>query len=230
MDDNEDMDPCTSGSVLSDSVPDTPASYENEPRNTDMEFCTSGSVPSDSVPDTPASYENEPRNTEACQELFHEMVEDLVLKTCFEMHRALKLGYLEIEEYIVQDGNYMLCDVPSTSTNDPKHHELAASSKKTVHTNCPHCKRKLGTNRFTPHLHSCMGEGGRLNRNARRNCKTYESDEDDDEDSEKKKKKKGKLQLKTNKTFVKGKNAECLLSALQDFQQSSLVFDEKKNE
>ncbi|KAG8192652.1 hypothetical protein JTE90_009683 [Oedothorax gibbosus] len=182
-----------------------------------MDPCTSGSVSSDSVPDTPASYENKNRNTETCQELFHEMVEDLVLQTCFKVHRAMRFGYFALDEYIVQDGDYILHDVPPTSTNDPKHHDLlalAASSKKPSHINCPHCKRKLGTNRFAPHLNSCMGEGGRQNkdRNAKRNCQTYESGDDDDDedysDSGKKKKKKGKNQRKTNKTSVKGKTVQ----------------------
>ncbi|XP_078581546.1 ataxin-7-like protein 3 [Branchiostoma floridae x Branchiostoma japonicum] len=143
---------------------------------------------------------SEDQESEDCQlvnyapDVLSELVDDVVLGLCFDVHRSCKMGTFfvddvdpaELKEFEIVD------QVGLDIFGQP------VSSKKQYECECPNCGRTISANRFAPHLEKCMGMGRNSSRIASKrlqNTGKCESEGDDDDDNdwtygEKKKKKK----------------------------------------
>lgn len=85
-----------------------------------------------------------------------ELIDEAILGTCFEVHRASHLGTLFLDDVDpAEEEKYKLCDQVGYDIFGIS----KSGSKKTIECECPNCKRTLAASRFAPHLEKCMGMG-----------------------------------------------------------------------
>ncbi|XP_046402600.1 ataxin-7-like protein 3 [Ischnura elegans] len=99
----------------------------------------------------------------AAESALEELVDDVILGACFDVHRAAKLGLTALEDGLVEDENkYQIVEGPDVDVFGQlpvkKQHECV----------CPSCHRNLAASRFAPHLEKCMGMGRNSSRIASR--------------------------------------------------------------
>ncbi|XP_052821952.1 ataxin-7-like protein 3 isoform X2 [Octopus bimaculoides] len=177
--------------------------------------------------------------TTAVGDVTADLIDEVTLGVCFEVHRSAKIGTLFLGD---------------TDPWSHKEHEIVYKSgvdvfgqvptKKQFECTCPNCQRHLAASRFAPHLEKCMGMGRNSSRIASKRIATTtlkrDSDEslDDDNDNDwtypDKKRKKNKKEksstnngptrkAKTNKT----KNGEASPDSVTNYENMSL--DERRN-
>ncbi|XP_071826614.1 ataxin-7-like protein 3 [Apostichopus japonicus] len=115
------------------------------------------------------------------EDVLEELVDELSLGLCIEMHRSCKIGMFKIEE---EDDealkDFKIVDQPGLDVfGQPP-------LKKHLECVCPSCHRNLAASRFAPHLAKCMGMGRNSSRLASKrlasNTGKLDSDEDDERD------------------------------------------------
>ncbi|XP_022235768.1 ataxin-7-like protein 3 [Limulus polyphemus] len=116
------------------------------------------------------------------QDVYTEVANGVILGLCFEVHRAVKLGILFLDEskeesekkfeIVDEIGRDVFGQVPI---------------KKQFECVCPNCQRNLAASRFAPHLEKCMGMGRNSSRLASKriaNSGKVDSDIDDFDDGD----------------------------------------------
>ncbi|XP_038063956.1 ataxin-7-like protein 3 [Patiria miniata] len=117
------------------------------------------------------------------EDIFADVLQELTLGFCFEIHRSCKMGQLFLDE----------TDEPSLKfyeiVNEPGRDVFGKPPlKKQIDCICPHCNRNLSASRFAPHLEKCMGMGRNSSRLASKRIansgmgKMDSDNEDDDRD------------------------------------------------
>lgn len=113
--------------------------------------------------------------------VWDDVMDDVMLGLCFEVHRDVKCGVLFLDE---------------TDEENEKKYEIVdeigldvfgqVPMKKQFECVCPNCQRNLAASRFAPHLEKCMGMGRNSSRIANRRIansgKDAGSDDDDNDD------------------------------------------------
>ncbi|XP_031558205.1 ataxin-7-like protein 3 [Actinia tenebrosa] len=112
-------------------------------------------------------------------DIVYEIIDDVVLGLCFEMHKAIKMGTFGVED---GDGEtakqYDVVDVEGLDVFGQ------VPLKKPLECICPNCQRNMAASRFAPHLEKCMGMGRNSSRIASRRLATSgKLMEEDDDDS-----------------------------------------------
>ncbi|XP_064597222.1 ataxin-7-like protein 3 [Liolophura sinensis] len=117
-------------------------------------------------------------------DIMNELIDEVSLGLCFEVHRSCKMGTLFLDETDPQsERQHAIVDKQGV---DVFGH---VPSKKQFECVCPNCQRNLAASRFAPHLEKCMGMGRNSSRIASRriaNVGKRDSDDsgDDDNDSD----------------------------------------------
>ncbi|XP_033099570.1 ataxin-7-like protein 3 [Anneissia japonica] len=111
------------------------------------------------------------------EDVFNELLDEVTLGLCFEIHRSCKIGtfFLEdVDEDSQKEYEIVHKDGLDVFGNPPQ--------KKQLECICPNCDRNLAASRFAPHLEKCLGMGRNSSRIAsRRIANKVESDNEDDE-------------------------------------------------
>jgi len=96
--------------------------------------------------------------------IVEELIDEVSLGVCFEIHRSCKVGSLFLNDFVeeVSGNDYALIDRPGMDVLGQ------APSKKNYECVCPNCQRNLAASRFAPHLEKCMGMGRNSSRIASR--------------------------------------------------------------
>lgn len=119
---------------------------------------------------------------EQSMSIFEELVDDVILGACFEVHRSVKLGIFFLDEATDDEKKYEIVDEVGLDVFGQ------VPLKKQFECVCPNCQRNLAASRFAPHLEKCMGMGRNSSRIASKriaNTGRAESDVDDyDNDSD----------------------------------------------
>ncbi|XP_045208049.2 ataxin-7-like protein 3 isoform X1 [Mercenaria mercenaria] len=95
--------------------------------------------------------------------VMNDIIDDVTLGLCFEVHRSSKLGTLFLGDTDPQSQvEHAIVDRPGVDVfgNPP--------AKKQLECVCPNCQRNLAASRFAPHLEKCMGMGRNSSRIASR--------------------------------------------------------------
>lgn len=113
--------------------------------------------------------------------VIEELIDEVSLGLCFEIHRACKVGslFLSSLDDTVSDTEYAIVDRPGVDVLGQ------VPSKKNYECVCPNCQRHLAASRFAPHLEKCMGMGRNSSRIASRriaNNQKHGSEESGQED------------------------------------------------
>ncbi|XP_071943523.1 ataxin-7-like protein 3 [Antedon mediterranea] len=114
------------------------------------------------------------------EDVFNEVLDEVTLGLCFEIHRSCKIGTFfldEVDEDSQKDYEIVQQEGLDVFGNPPQ--------KKQLECVCPNCDRNLAASRFAPHLEKCLGMGRNSSRIAsRRIANKVESDNEDDESTD----------------------------------------------
>ncbi|GFN78925.1 saga-associated factor 11 homolog [Plakobranchus ocellatus] len=114
--------------------------------------------------------------------VIEELIDEVSLGLCFEIHRSCKVGSLFLsgfDDTAASDTEYAIVDRPGVDVLGQ------VPSKKNYECVCPNCQRHLAASRFAPHLEKCMGMGRNSSRIASRriaNNQKHGSEESGQED------------------------------------------------
>ncbi|PVD35893.1 hypothetical protein C0Q70_02862 [Pomacea canaliculata] len=120
--------------------------------------------------------ESEPDMQTTLDSIMQELIDEVSLGLCFEVHRSCKIGTFFLadtdkEKVFIFAG---LIDKPGLDVLGQ------APTKKNFECVCPSCQRHLAASRFAPHLEKCMGMGRNSSRIAsRRIANNTKRDSDD---------------------------------------------------
>ena len=128
-----------------------------------------------------------------CLDALNDIIDELSIGVCFEIHRSIKLNYFHFEQLFESpDSRFIKPNVsqqidpsksfsyPSTATSENSnklplctlpHYDvfgLPLNQKKQIECACPNCKRTVAATRLAPHLEKCMGMGRSSSRLANR--------------------------------------------------------------
>ncbi|KXJ12462.1 ataxin-7-like protein 3 [Exaiptasia diaphana] len=104
----------------------------------------------------------------------YEIIDDVILGLCFEMHKSIKLGTFGIEEVDEKTSKqYEVVDVEGLDVFGQ------VPLKKPMECICPNCQRNMAASRFAPHLEKCMGMGRNSSRIASRRSQRCPQHTDD---------------------------------------------------
>ncbi|WAR04408.1 AT7L3-like protein [Mya arenaria] len=107
--------------------------------------------------------ENNGEYEDALEFVVNDIIDDVTLGLCFEVHRSSKLGTLFLGDTDPQSKlEHAMVDRAGVDVfgNPP--------AKKQLECICPNCHRNLAASRFAPHLEKCMGMGRNSSRIASR--------------------------------------------------------------
>ncbi|XP_041371972.1 ataxin-7-like protein 3 isoform X4 [Gigantopelta aegis] len=112
---------------------------------------------------------------ESCKEVMMELIDEVTLGLCFEVHRSARIGTLFLgDSDPVSEKNHEVITRPGVDVFGQ------VPTKKQFECVCPHCQRHLAASRFAPHLEKCMGMGRNSSRIAsRRIAHNTKRDSDD---------------------------------------------------
>ncbi|XP_064421496.1 ataxin-7-like protein 3 isoform X1 [Latimeria chalumnae] len=117
-------------------------------------------------------------------ELYTDLIEDVCLGLCFDVHRAVKCGYFFLDETDPDSmKDFEIVDQPGVDVFGQVYNQW--KNKECV---CPNCNRSIAASRFAPHLEKCLGMGRNSSRIANRriassnNMNKSESDQEDNDD------------------------------------------------
>jgi len=131
-----------------------------------------------------------------------------MLNIIFEVHRAVKKGYLFLLDSPESSKSNLIC---VDRDKDVFGNCQTKIQKYSEDIECPNCKRSISTTRFAPHLEKCFGKGRQSSRIASQkisssqidyslhNSLTKEDCEDDDWNEKKRKRKKKDSKSKSKK-------------------------------
>lgn len=172
------------------------------------------------------------------EDVLEEITDEVILGLCFEVHRAVKLNILFLDEPKEDEKKYEIVDEMGLDVFGQ------APMKKQFECVCPNCQRNLAASRFAPHLEKCMGMGRNSSRLANKriaNSGKVESDVDDyDNDSDwnysserKSTKRKRDKNSPRRTTKIRGKNGESAASTSSDGSNvlpsyEVMTFEERK--
>ncbi|XP_003387868.1 PREDICTED: ataxin-7-like protein 3 [Amphimedon queenslandica] len=116
------------------------------------------------------------------ESIVNQLIDEEALGVCFELHRAIKLGYYDL---LHPDKNSLerheVIDEPGLDVFGNN----VQSFRKPVECVCPSCQRTLGASKFAPHLEKCLGMGRTSSRLAHKKTPvSVESEEEHSEDNE----------------------------------------------
>ena len=129
-----------------------------------------------------------------CMDALNDIIDELSIGVCFEIHRSIKLNYFHFEQlFDSPDPRLLKPNVPQQQMDASKPFEYSASAtsensnklplctlphydvfglplnqKKQIECACPNCKRTVAATRLAPHLEKCMGMGRSSSRLANR--------------------------------------------------------------
>lgn len=122
-----------------------------------------------------STMESEPDVQRELESIMEELIDELSLGLCFEVHRACKTGAFMLEFTDPADEKeYALVDRPGVDVLG------TAPTKKNFECVCPSCHRHLAASRFAPHLEKCMGMGRNSSRIASRRIANNTKQDSDD--------------------------------------------------
>eukprot|EP01112_Ceratiomyxa_fruticulosa_P005705 TRINITY_DN1654_c0_g1_i3.p1 TRINITY_DN1654_c0_g1~~TRINITY_DN1654_c0_g1_i3.p1 ORF type:complete len:731 (+),score=185.64 TRINITY_DN1654_c0_g1_i3:1220-3412(+) len=104
------------------------------------------------------------------QNIFDELIDDVILDIVFDMHRKAKTGQLDLGSVISNTPGYDIFGQSYTALSN------------SLSTECLNCGRQFAASRYAPHLEKCLGLGGRPSRRraaANNDKKQNDNDEDD---------------------------------------------------
>ncbi|XP_013390933.1 ataxin-7-like protein 3 [Lingula anatina] len=111
-------------------------------------------------------------------DVMYEILDEISLGLCFEMHRACKIGTFLLDA--TDEESQKAYDIVDERGLDVFGQ---VPSKKQFECVCPNCTRNMAASRFAPHLEKCMGMGRNSSRIAsRRIANTGKGCDDDGED------------------------------------------------
>ncbi|XP_055859770.1 ataxin-7-like protein 3 isoform X1 [Biomphalaria glabrata] len=134
--------------------------------------------------------ELDPDMKDSLDALVEELIDEVSLGLCFEIHRSCKIGSFFLNGFDdTSDTEYAplnaaLVDRPGVDVLGQ------VPSKKNYECICPNCQRHLAASRFAPHLEKCMGMGRNSSRIASRRIANNqkqgsdESGQDDENDND----------------------------------------------
>ncbi|XP_025081287.1 ataxin-7-like protein 3 isoform X2 [Pomacea canaliculata] len=119
--------------------------------------------------------ESEPDMQTTLDSIMQELIDEVSLGLCFEVHRSCKIGTFFLADTDKESAQkYCLIDKPGLDVLGQ------APTKKNFECVCPSCQRHLAASRFAPHLEKCMGMGRNSSRIAsRRIANNTKRDSDD---------------------------------------------------
>ena len=184
--------------------------------------------------------------SKASEEIFNQMLDEIVLGLCFDIHKSIKTGTYSVTQLTAEDsppipisGHVDVFGQPVTTLTG------LPTMKNVPQIECPNCSsRTLAASRFAPHLEKCMGMGRNSSRVASRrlantNKDSYrdggheEEDDDDDEWVEPGKKenirrRRDKNSPRRNKNMkFKGEHGDGAITPPQLFDH--LILDERRS-
>jgi len=111
------------------------------------------------------------------KEIMCEIIDEVTLSLCFEVHRSAKLGTIFLADTDPEsERNHQIVDAVGKDVFGQ------APMKKQFECVCPHCQRNMVASRFAPHLEKCMGMGRNSSRVAsKRIANSRKSDGSDNE-------------------------------------------------
>ncbi|CAL1262801.1 unnamed protein product [Larinioides sclopetarius] len=91
----------------------------------------------------------------AFQNILNEIIEHVIEGVCFEAHRALKLGYFSVNEYIIKE--HKLEIYSGEERPSPKPGVALFDNKKNNEqfSTCPYCNQLKAASNFIRHKNSC---------------------------------------------------------------------------
>jgi len=142
------------------------------------------------------------------KEIMYELIDEVTLSLCFEVHRSAKLGTIFLSETDPEsERNHQIVDTVGKDVFGQ------APVRKQFECPCPNCQRNMVASRFAPHLEKCMGMGRNSSRVASKRIansrKSDGSDNEANDDSDDNDWTEKKVKNKKNKTNRRGlKNGE----------------------
>ena len=140
-------------------------------------------LPTVDMPDLFESDDEQPEETEELQDPFEEamleLIDEITLGLCFEVHRACKFGTFMLGETDKQ-AEQQFCLIEERGLDVFGQ----VPTKKQFECVCPNCNRTIAASRFAPHLEKCMGMGRNSSRIASRRIANANAKKDSDNDSE----------------------------------------------
>jgi len=118
----------------------------------------------------------------AIRSICDELIDEVIIGTSFQVHRAIKMGtfFLDEMDEIRNEKDYEIVDEIGLDVFGQ------VPMKKQLECVCPNCQRNLAASRFAPHLEKCMGMGRSSSRIANRRIansgKDAGSDDDENDD------------------------------------------------
>lgn len=111
------------------------------------------------------------------KEIMYELIDEVTLSLCFEVHRSAKLGTIFLSETDPEsERNHQIVDTVGKDVFGQ------APVRKQFECLCPNCQRNMVASRFAPHLEKCMGMGRNSSRVAsKRIANSRKSDGSDNE-------------------------------------------------
>ncbi|CAB4014182.1 ataxin-7 3, partial [Paramuricea clavata] len=114
---------------------------------------------------------------DAFTDVLNEMIDELSLGLCFEVHRNIKIGFHELQEKAeTVPGELKIVDQLGLDVFG------YGPGKRPMECICPNCGRNMAASRFAPHLEKCMGMGRNSSRIASRRLANPGRLIDDDEE------------------------------------------------
>jgi SAGA-associated factor 11 len=95
------------------------------------------------------------QNKAVLEEIMNELLDEISLGLCFELHRSCKIGTFFLDDTDLESEK--LYEIVTIKGHDV--FGQLATAKKQYDCVCPNCKHNLAASRFAPHLEKCMGMG-----------------------------------------------------------------------
>ncbi|XP_046575331.1 ataxin-7-like protein 3 isoform X1 [Haliotis rubra] len=114
----------------------------------------------------------------AMNDVMLDLIDEVTLGLCFEVHRATKRGTIFLSDTDPQaHKDHEVVDRPGVDVFGQ------VPTKKQFECVCPNCQRHLAASRFAPHLEKCMGMGRNSSRIASRRIANNSTKRDSGDDS-----------------------------------------------
>ncbi|XP_023244752.1 ataxin-7-like protein 3 [Centruroides sculpturatus] len=158
--------------------------------------------------------------------VFEDIMDEVILGLCFDVHRAVKLGIFFLDEPKEDEKKYEIVDEIGLDVFGQ------VPLKKQIECVCPNCQRSLAASRFAPHLEKCMGMGRNSSRIASKRIANsgkgesdvddYDNDSDWNYSSDRKSSKKKRDKNSPRRSKSKGKNGDSLSGSSASSDGSSV--------
>uniref|UniRef100_A0A8C4RBV0 Ataxin-7-like protein 3 n=1 Tax=Eptatretus burgeri TaxID=7764 RepID=A0A8C4RBV0_EPTBU len=119
------------------------------------------------------------------QDIFAELIDDVCLGLCFEVHRSAKCGFFFLDDMDAESmQEFEIVDKAGVDIFGQVYNQC-----KNRDCECPNCGRTIAAARFAPHLEKCLGMGRNSSRLANRrlansNNSSLNKSESDPEDND----------------------------------------------